>query len=109
MNRLAIYNVSMRAKEIRKAKGLTQVELAHMAGVEQATVSRFEKGNEGVTLGVVKKIAAALDVPMADLFANDRSDHEQALIEAFRRLPDERQLGWVDMARSLVNGHPESA
>lgn len=103
------YPAYMLAKEIRKQRGLTQVELADMVGIEQAHISRFENGSGGVTLNVAKKIADALCVSVADLFQDDRSAAEQMLIEAFRALPPDRRQGWLDMARALAQNPTERA
>lgn len=45
----------------REKLGLSQLELARRSGVGQATVSRFENGLGGVTLGTLARLAAALD------------------------------------------------
>lgn len=96
-----LYNAAMKAAEIRKSKGLSQSELAEMVGVEQPTISRFERGNDGITLGLVREIARALEVPLSDLFEEDRTETEQALLQAFRKLSSERQRGWLDMAKTI--------
>ena len=72
------YSAAMRAAKIRKAKGLSQSELAERVGVEQPKISRFERGSDGITLGLVREIARALEVSLSDLFAEDRSETEQA-------------------------------
>jgi transcriptional regulator with XRE-family HTH domain len=92
----------MRVAEIRKQKGLSQTDLAEMVGVEQPTISRFEQGGDGITLRLIKQIADALEVSVADLFADDRTPAEQALIRAFRTLSPDRQMGWMDLAQALV-------
>lgn len=50
---------AMNIRTIRRARGLTQVDLAEMTNIAQATISRAEKGEDGVTLGNFKSIAAA--------------------------------------------------
>lgn len=97
----ALYTAAMRAAEIRKAKGLSQTDLAELVGVEQPTIFRFERGSDSVTLGLVRRVAAALDVPVYDLFADPRTSAELSLLEIFRQLPADRQRGWLDMARSI--------
>jgi transcriptional regulator with XRE-family HTH domain len=92
----------MRLAEIRKRRGLTQVQLAEMSGVEQATISRIERGSDAVTVRGLRQIADALHVSVADLFLEDRDAAENALIKAFRALPPDRQAGWLDLARTLV-------
>jgi transcriptional regulator with XRE-family HTH domain len=91
---------------IRKARGLSQVELAHRVGVEQPTISRFERGSESITLRQVKAIADVLGVSVADLFA-ERSEAEDLILQVFRDLPPHRQEGWLDMARAILSEKPD--
>jgi transcriptional regulator with XRE-family HTH domain len=55
-----------RAREWRESQGLTQHELGEKAGVSEATVLRVEAGHS-VFPNTARKIAAALDVQVADL------------------------------------------
>lgn len=84
---------------IRKARGLRQNDLAEMVGVKQPHISRIEAGDEGPPLALFRLIADALDVPLAALFSDARSNAEQALVDAFRKLAPGRREGWLDMAR----------
>lgn len=93
------YYAAMRAAHIRKQRGLSQAELADIIGVEQPTISRFERGFDGVTLRLIKQIAAALGVSVAELFNEDAVPGEDTLLEVFRSLPPERRQGWIDLAR----------
>lgn len=52
---------------IRKKKGLTQVELAEKAGVNQKDISRWENFRCKPTIENLKKIADALDCKIDDL------------------------------------------
>ena len=92
----------MNLERLRAKRGLNQNDLAEMAGVKQSTISKVESGYDGVTLRVLKQLAAALEVGVFDLFADDRSIAEAALIDAFRRLPPDRQQGWLDLAATLA-------
>ncbi|MBL3587651.1 helix-turn-helix transcriptional regulator [Rhodovulum sulfidophilum] len=92
----------MRIAEIRRSQGLSQADLAELAGVEQPTISRIERGNDAVTLRVLRQVAMALGVSLSDLFSDDRTAAEVALLEAFRSLPKERQQGWLDLAQTLL-------
>lgn len=49
-------------KQLRKAKGLTQGELASLAGIDQAKVSKIEAGLANVEASTLVSIASALDV-----------------------------------------------
>lgn len=85
---------------IRKARGLTQSELADLAGVEQPTISKLERGSDSMTLRTLTRVAEALGVEVIDLFES-RDDAERAIINAFRSLPPMRQRGWLDMAQAV--------
>lgn len=78
-----------------------------MVGVEQPTISRLEKGNDSVTLRLVRQVAKALGVEVSDLFLDERTMAERALLQAFRSLPPDRQTGWLDMARALRTETPK--
>lgn len=84
---------------------MTQEVLAARSGITQPTISRAQKGDDGSTLGVFKAVAAALDVPLADLFLEGRAKAETELVLAFRRLSPERQRGWLEMARLVASDH----
>lgn len=99
---------AMNIAKLRKAKGLTQNDLADMTGIGQSTISRAEKGDDGATLGNFKAIAEALGVHLKDLFADDRSPVEQSLVNAFRDLPPDRQKGWEE-ALGIAEGLPKSS
>lgn len=86
--------------EIRKQRGLSQVDLAEIVGVEQPHISRLERGSEAVTLRLLLQVAEALRVDLAELF-DDRTQAEAFLINVFRSLPPDRQAGWLDMARAV--------
>jgi transcriptional regulator with XRE-family HTH domain len=49
-------------ERLRKKKGLTQAQLAELAGVQLATVVRLEHARSGATWATVKALARALGV-----------------------------------------------
>lgn len=49
-------------KEARKAKGMTQAEVAHEAGISQQTYARIESGERSLRVNHAKSIADVLDV-----------------------------------------------
>ncbi len=60
--------IHVRLRELRDARGWTQLELADRAGVTRATVSRIEGGKvASLDLEVFDKLAKALDVHPAVL------------------------------------------
>jgi transcriptional regulator with XRE-family HTH domain len=59
--------VAERIKKIRKAKGITQEELADRAGLNRTHMYRLEGGKQSMTLRTLKIIADALDVRVREL------------------------------------------
>ena len=52
--------IGKRIKEIRKEKGLTQMELSELSGLTQSVISRIEVGETTTTIEVIGVIAKAL-------------------------------------------------
>lgn len=57
-----------RIKEILKEKGITQIELAERLNVSRSSIVKTIAGNPSEE--TLERIAAALDVPMWQLFAS---------------------------------------
>ena len=55
----------------RRAKGLSQEALAEITGVAGSTISHLETGVRDAHFGTVRRLAAALDVPPAQLLLGD--------------------------------------
>ncbi len=55
---------------IRGRKGITQDQLAELAGLNRVHMYRIETGRQSMTLRTLKLIADALDVKMRDLIGN---------------------------------------
>ena len=52
--------IGKRIAELRKAKGLTQAQLAEKTGFSQSNIGRIETGRYSVGIDVLAKIAEAL-------------------------------------------------
>lgn len=57
-----------RIQELRKAKGLTQSELAEMVNTEIVSISRIENGQRFPKKENIENIASALKTDVKDLF-----------------------------------------
>lgn len=64
-------------RKLRVAKGVSQEGLALEAGVERAYLSKIEKGEENPSLKMVDKLAKALGVQTAKLFAVPAKSDDQ--------------------------------
>lgn len=59
--------LGVRVAELRRAAGLTQVELAKSSAVHFMTISRLERGTQNVSVAVVWRLAHALGVEVSNL------------------------------------------
>lgn len=51
-------------QRMRKQKGLTQTDLANLAGTRQEMISKIETGHEGTKLSTIYALFAALDLEL---------------------------------------------
>jgi len=79
----------LRLRDIRKARGLTQADLADAAGVTQGFISRIEKDNANPTIDVIEALASVLRVRPIDLFPEDQKNAR--IIAAFEALDPDLQ------------------
>jgi transcriptional regulator with XRE-family HTH domain len=56
-----------RVKAVRKAKGWSQEELAHQAGIHRTFVSQVERATKRTTIKSLEKIVKALGVTFGEL------------------------------------------
>lgn len=72
--------VSKNIKEIRKAKGLTQEQLAEKMDYSTQFISNIEsKNHQTFSLGTLWRLALVLDIDISELFREDtknKSDEE---------------------------------
>ena len=59
----ALIKFGAKVREFRKARGLTQHQLAESAGIDRKTINRIENTRYSPTLTNVFAIAEALDIP----------------------------------------------
>ena len=57
---------------LREARGLTQDQMARLAGIPRATWGHIESGGGNPTLSVLDKVATALQVPIEELTSAPR-------------------------------------
>jgi XRE family aerobic/anaerobic benzoate catabolism transcriptional regulator len=63
--------VGRRIKELRKARGWRQIDLAEQAGLNENYISDLEIGKKEICLRAMQSVARALSVKTADLLAVD--------------------------------------
>ena len=61
-------SIELRLKELRTAKGMTQLELAERADIDQGAISRMEAGQcRSMGLDALARLCYALDCEPGDL------------------------------------------
>jgi transcriptional regulator with XRE-family HTH domain len=60
-------------RQLRDARGLTQDQMARLAGIPRATWGHVESGAGNPTLSVLHKVAVALQVPLEELTSAPRA------------------------------------
>jgi len=81
-----------RVRELRNRRGLTRKMMAKEADVSERHLAQLEAGEGNVSIVLLRRIAAALHVSLAELFAVEtETRHEKILIQRFlERLPAHR-------------------
>lgn len=67
----AVEDFGVRLKQLRKAKGLTQAQMASQMGVSMPAICAWETGKARPRDGRMKALANALGIPMSELFGPD--------------------------------------
>ena len=65
-----LLNLGSKIREIRRAKGMVQQQLAALCNSEKASLSRIESGKTNATIITLQKIATVLEIRLSDLFAS---------------------------------------
>lgn len=71
----------------RRARGISQSDLATAAGVGRVTVVRVERGHPGLSLAHLAQILSALDPTLVEQLVGAVENDRQGANEAFERLP----------------------
>jgi transcriptional regulator with XRE-family HTH domain len=72
MNDSAAVNLGRNIQELREARGLSQHQIARIAGIPRATWANLESGAANPTLAVLVKVAQALQVRLEELIEPPR-------------------------------------
>jgi XRE family aerobic/anaerobic benzoate catabolism transcriptional regulator len=87
-----LLSLGKRVRELRNRRGLTRKMMAREADVSERHLAQLEAGEGNVSIVLLRRIAAALHVSLAELFrAEAETRHEKVLIERFlERIPAHR-------------------
>jgi len=76
-----------RVRDARARHGMTRRMLAHDCGVSERYLAQLESGRGNLSIVLLRRVAAAIDVPLAELVSEELPPVEYALVaERLRRL-----------------------
>lgn len=105
--------LGQRIATLRKARGLTQVQLAERMGVAQQTLAHYEAGRLRLLAGALPKLADELGVSVEDLLGETKPKGRgkrgpvpkiQQQLERVSALPKARQRVVMEVLDSML-GH----
>lgn len=100
--------VGMKLRLLRKAKGMSQLELATKAGLQDTYVGGVERGTRNISLETLEKIVIALEVEPAEVFyfgdidAQTDLHEKKQVLDVHRSLLMDRSLEEVKMVHRVV-------
>lgn len=67
MKKRLLKKLGLKVRDIRKAKGITQADLAYSIDKDQSSIQRLEKGRINPSFYYLHEVAEGLGVPLKDL------------------------------------------
>lgn len=91
-------------RQVRKARGLTQAQLAELCDLSIDMVGRIERGDAAPSFDTIEKLVEALQAPAPTLFGglplvpDSTPGRDRALSRIIKRVGalGERELEWID-------------
>ena len=101
--------VGVKIRELRKARSLTQAELAGSVGIQQSDLCRMETGEYKVGLDTLFRILGIFGMEIGEFFQNQMgaSDgSEDELLQLWRRLDERGREEVLDFLRFKFHQTP---
>ena len=99
--------IGLNIEKTRKAKDMTQGQLAYLTGLHQSQIYRFEKGKQPANTVHLEKISIALGVPVIEFFKTNIKIQEgvdiQELLEIVNKMTEKKREELVKILRKLKN------
>ena len=114
---MSYYETGERIRELRKARNLSQDQLAELASLNRVTIAKYEAGKVEPGAQALARIADALEVSTDVILGRVEEAHEPAdrpkTIEAriisggVDRLPKDQRETILNVIRAMHANHPE--
>ena len=73
-----LVQIGLRIQQIRRSKGITQMELSYRCEMERSNMRRIESGGTNPTILTLRKIASALGVEIDEILKEVQAIHPQS-------------------------------
>ncbi|MBR2565214.1 MAG: helix-turn-helix transcriptional regulator [Paenibacillus sp.] len=97
-------SVGEQIRAIRKAKGLTQQQLAELSGLDDAYIGSVERGERNFSIDTLEKIIVGLNISFGDLTTlnNEDTSRKDAIVE-YIGIISELDSAQVKTLREILN------
>jgi transcriptional regulator with XRE-family HTH domain len=95
-------DIGLRLQAVRKAKGISQRELAKRVNVTNSTISLIEQNKVSPSVSSLKKVLDGIPISLADFFTADLKDDSDSPFYAALEQPD---IGTNGIHYFLVGNH----
>jgi len=91
-----LFSLGKRVRELRNRRGMTRKMMAHEADISERHLAQLETGEGNMSIVLLRRITAALNISLAELFAPEAEDPNRRLIGRFlEHLPANRRDEFV--------------
>ena len=90
-------------KNLRKAKGLTQLQLSEFCCLSDSHIRNLENGTAHPSLDALVRISNALEIPLEKLIPNIGEDFSPTLsqIEILNGLTEKQQISFIEVLEDI--------
>lgn len=105
--------IGQRVRQLRLAHDLTQAQLAKIMGTSQTALSELERGNRGLTVQQVVKLARSLKVTPNEILGDERHATARPLqdgrvlrrLSRLEQLPEPQRLAVLKVLDGIIAAH----
>ena len=102
------YSIGQRIRKVRKARGLSQEELAEKVGISTTHMSHIETGNTKMSLPIFVEIASVLETRTDELLYDGSPIGRSASIEHIAEMLDNCTTQQVRIIEDIIKAIKES-
>lgn len=96
------YEIGQRIRKFRKARDISQEELAEKIGISTTHMSHIETGNTKLSLPVFVSLAVALEVRTDELLYNESPKGRSILVDDISHVLDECSTPQMQVIKEVI-------